>query len=472
MLNFKSKILRDSIFYTILPRISFLTYFLLLPIISPYLTLIDFGIYGIIMAYVGAIQMFTGLGQIVLLQNSFFSFGSKYKLIWKRSLALMIITGILASIFTSFFLYIFFRNQLGDNLYPVIISLSVYFIFTPIESIILNYYTLNENAFPYAIKMGIIGVINSLLTLFTIKYLGLGYLGWVISLPVSATLMNILFFKKIYIDEQLYPNFVLKKRFLKNAFNIGIPLIPHQLSLFILGVSDRLLLGFFNVPIRQIGFYSQGYSFGSQGLILVNGVFQAYSRKIQDGFRGNSIKNKIFIKKAIVLIPLCLSFIFFLCCIWIKQLFFFLFINHELRESYPIALVVLGSNMFWGINSFFTYPLAISNQTLAISKITMLAASFNLLGNIIFIPIYGIWASAFITFVSYVIFGFAGILNKSNRQFLMKYIDLSRFSVIMFSLNILFLIFSYFVIDAEIPTKIMLTLGFIFIFLIVVKKIK
>lgn len=466
MIFSKRKIFIHSVIYTILPKVSIITSLLVLPLISPYLTLEDYGIYGVLMSYVGVFQMLIGLGQVVLLQNSYFSYKNKYKLIWRRSFAIMILAGIFSSILLALILNFTLADKLGNNLFIVIVLMSIYLILSPLDSIVINYFTLQENPIPYAIVMGIIGFITTFSTYFTIKYLDMGYMGWVIALSITVILTNIFFFRKIYFIERIYPEFRFNKRFFYKSLKIGLPLTPHQLSLYILSVSDRLLLEFYKVPIKQIGLYSQGYNIGSMGNIVVNGVFQSLSKKIQQGFRSEEKSDIDFIRNLIIIIPISISSIFFLGALWSKEIFYFLFRNAELQNAYPITIVVLSSYMFLSLQSFLSYPLYIHNKTFSISKITLLAAAFNILGNILLIPFYGIWASLAVTYFSYMIYGFAGLLIKENRLFINNYININLVCFYNLLLNLFFLIISFYVKDLNIYYKFFITILLILIGLI------
>lgn len=440
----KKKIFRDSLIYTILPKISFIASLLILPLISPYLTLQDYGVYGLIMAYVSIFQIAIILGQNILLQNSFFTHKANYKLIWKRSFGLMMIAGLLSSVVFCFIIYFTFIDKLGNNWIAVFVMVSLYLTFSPMDVIIVNYYVLKEKALPYAYGAALTGIIATCVTLVSIRYLKMGYLGWIISLPLTVLISYLYYFRRIFWKERILPQFILKKNFVISALKIGLPLTPHQLSLFILGISDRLLLEYMHVPIRNIGLYSQGYNLGSQGNIVVNGIFQALSRKLQDGFRNDTEQHRLFIRKLMIFIPLLTSVILFLGSLWTKEIFFFLFRKPELREAYPITIVVLCSYMFWSIYTFFTYPLSIKNKTFSVSIISLIAAGVNIVGNVILIPYFGIWASLGVTYFSYMIFGFAGLLNKENRLFLDKYINIIKLCIFLFGVNILLFAIAYF----------------------------
>ncbi len=472
MNNSHNKLLVDTLVYIILPKMSFIASLLILPWISPFLTLNDYGIYGLLISYISVFQVLIGLGQVILLQNSFFSMARNYKLVWRRSFGLMMLFSLISILFFIIIVKCTLADRLSDNIEIVIVLISIYFILSPIDSIIINFYSLREQSIPYAIGMGIIGLTTTIITLVTIRYFRLGYMGWVFSLPLTAILTHLYFFKRIYLVEKIYPQFKFKNRFLVQSLKIGLPLSPHQISLYILGVSDRLLLEYFRIPTTIIGFYSQGYSIGSQGSILVNGVFQAFAKKIQNGFRGDDYHKLLFIRKSIIIIPILISLILFLGSLWCREAFLILFKNPELQKSYPISIVVLSSYMFWSVYSFFTYPLSIKNKSFSISKITILAATINIIGNIILIPFYGYWASLGVTYFSYIVFGFAGLLNNENRRFLNKYLNITKFCFAMLILNVVLLLIAYLFKDASIIIKTVLTLSTLAVAFFIVKHAK
>lgn len=456
----KKKIILDSLVYTLLPKLSFIASLLVLPWISPYLSLEDYGIYGILISYITLLQIFVGLGQNVILQNSFFTHGNHYKLIWRRSYAIMIFGGVVSTLVFAALLFFTLSQKLGANAWPIFFMTSVYFMLTPIDTIIINYYTLKEKSFAYAYGAALNGVITTLVTILTIRYLKLGYMGWMISLPVVAIINHLYFGKRIYIKERLIPQFKFKKTFFKKAMKIGLPLTPHGLSLYILGISDRLLLEYFKIPIARIGFYSQGYNMGSQGSIFVNGLFQALNRRLQEGFRGTEEKDRIFIKKTIIIIPALIGIILCFGGLWMKEIFLILFRKPELQQAYPVAIIVLCSYMFWSLYAFFVYPLSIKNKTFSQAKISILAAIFNIVGNIIFIPFYGIWAAVGVTYVSYIIFGFAGLLDKENRIFFNRYVNIVKVSIYFLIINVLLFTLAYCGKDFSIIIKGLITIVF------------
>ena len=454
----KKKAIKSILIYTILPKLSIVLNLLFLPILSPFLTLSDYGIQGVILAYVGVFQMLIYLGQNVHIQNAYFEYKSNYFLIWQRSFGLMTIAGIVASILMGLIIYFFLIPTIGPHWPVVIICLSVFLISSPINEVVILYCVLKEQPLLLALSSVLSGLLTLFVSFVAIKYLHLGFLGWILAMPINGLFLYLFYFRKIVVREKIYPKLKLNKRFLKDALEVGLPLVPHQLSLYVMNVSDRLLLTFFGVGIKSIGYYSQGYSMGSNGTVLYSGVFQSLSRNLQEAFRSKEEHHKLYITKTILIIPLGLSICFFVASLWCKEGFFILFRNPELRQSYPIAIITLGSLMFYPIYSFFTYPLSINKKTFSISKISIAAALFNILGNIILIPDYGIWAAAGTTYVSSIIFGFAGLFDRENRNFLNQYLNITKFCGWMFVINISLFSMSYLSKDITIYIKVPVTI--------------
>lgn len=79
-----AKIFKNSLFYGIAPQIPAVASLLVLPLITPHLTKFDFGIRGILFAYIGVLTVFRSLGLQVVYVNSFFHSPMQYKWAWRQ----------------------------------------------------------------------------------------------------------------------------------------------------------------------------------------------------------------------------------------------------------------------------------------------------------------------------------------------------------------------------------------------------
>ena len=77
-------LIKNSLLFSIAPFLPKIINVLLLPIMTAYLTDVDFGIAGTISAYTNAIGAFATLGLTVVLMNSFFKTPLEYKEKWRN----------------------------------------------------------------------------------------------------------------------------------------------------------------------------------------------------------------------------------------------------------------------------------------------------------------------------------------------------------------------------------------------------
>jgi O-antigen/teichoic acid export membrane protein len=469
----KRQILKDSVIYTVLPKISFVAGIIITPFISKYLTLNDFGIYGLILSLTAIFQTLVVIGQNVVIQNAFFEYRSNYKLIWRRSFGLMIVAAITGAALFCVVAYPFLADKLNQNTTLVFALVSLYIILSPIDAIAVSHYVLHQKSYPYAKATALSGLLNQLIIFITIKFFKLGYLGWIIAMPCGYIFQYVFYSKELFVREKIFPVFKLKKNFYRKAFKIGLPLIPHQLSLYVLGTSDRLLLDVYKVKTDQIGIYNQGYGLGSYAIYLVSGVFQALSRFFHEAFRSNNKTDEIQLRKYIIFTPVAINILLAIVSLWMKEIYKFLFAKPELQTGYPVAIVVMCSYMFWSLYTLFTYPLVIQKKTSMIARISVIAAIFNIVGNIVLIPKYGIWSAVITTYFGYMVFGTAGLLNKSVKASFEKYVNIYKFCFVLVTANILLLAICYAMKDESFVYKIIISALFVVIpFILLKKKLK
>ena len=80
------KIINHSLIYAILPKLPILLGFLMLPFLTPFLTNMDYGVFGIIMSITTGATVIKGLGLDMILMNSFIHHykSSRYKFVWNE----------------------------------------------------------------------------------------------------------------------------------------------------------------------------------------------------------------------------------------------------------------------------------------------------------------------------------------------------------------------------------------------------
>jgi len=397
----KKKFFIDTLLYTAAPKLPSMVSFLILPVITPYLSLNDYGKFGMIIACYSLFQLAVTLGQKVILQNSFFEYPNKYNLVWSRSYGIMIIGSILGSLCMAI-AFFFLLNKTINTEYLVVTGIcAVSLICSPIEAFAQIYYIMRERPYAIILRAIIMSLFNIIILLVTIKYFKLGYIGLVMGFASASFFSLLFYFYPICIKQNIYPLFFFKKKHFYKYLKIGLPLLPHYLSLAIFNTSDRILLGFFKVNISAIGLYSQGYGIGSNAMVFNNGVFSAIGKTLQVSFRNKTQEDKKRIRIIFTFLITGIGILFFNGAIWMKEIYTFLFRKPELQTGYPVAILVLMANIFFPLFNFGVYSLFIISKTKLVAKITMIAAIINVVLNLVFIPFFNIWASLVSTFVSF-----------------------------------------------------------------------
>lgn len=467
------KYLINIIVYTILPKLPTISFFFILPFVSKYLTLDDYAVFGLVSAYLLVFQFLVISGQNVLLQNSFFELKHKFHLVWSRSFGLMTLSALVSASILTLILFLTLKNELGANFKLTVSCLSLFLILSPIDTVASTFFVLKERPLIYSLISLLNGAVSVSVFYYVVKVCKMGYMGWMIMWPSGALVSYVLYTIILYREFRIYPKLVSSFRFKSNALKKGLPLVPHQLSLMLLSSSDRLLLQFYGVPSKSIGLYSQGYTIGAYGLYFVNGFFQAFARKLQEVFRNSHEEaSRRFLKEIIFISSILISLLLFVFSLFTKDFFLLMFQKEDLQNGYSIAYIVLCSYMFWTLYSYFTYPLLIFNKTKEVFYISGTAAIFNVIGNIIFIPFYGIYSALFMTYASMVVFGIVGLLNRSNRAFFSNILNLKKYIFFISLLNIILLLVASISIDLSIVFKLLIIVICLLMSYIAIKQIK
>lgn len=412
----KKKLILNTLLYTILPKLPTLASFFILPFITPYLTLGDYGRFGLVTACYSAFSLFVVLGQNIVLQNSFFEYHKHYNLVWSRVYGVMTASSVGIAFLLAILFYFFLGRTFSSEFFIVSALFGIALICSPIDTIAQVFYILNEKPLPLVIRSILMGTINALVVFISIRYLKLGYLGWVIGIACNGLFSLLFYLYPICFKKKIYPHFCIKKKHIIEYMKVGLPLLPHTLSIYIFNTSDRLLLSFFNISIKEIGLYSQSYSLGSNGMTLIDGLFSALSRTLQESFRNRTENNRQKLRKLFAMVVFGVGIILFNCALWMKEVFLFLFRKPELQIGYPVAMVIITGYIYFPLYDFAMYPLFIKKKTNLIARISISAALVNLVGNIIFIPIYGYWAALVSTYVSFIFFALSALLFRDTRS--------------------------------------------------------
>ncbi|ETZ24546.1 lipopolysaccharide biosynthesis protein [Pedobacter sp. V48] len=459
------KLFSHTAIYGLAPQIPKIASIVALPIITKYLTEVDFGVYGVITAIAGSIAVLSNLGLNVILSNVFYKSPGQYKWAWRQIYGFLMLWNIPFSILLSIILYFFIPPEaIHDAGYIILLNVLPVVFFGPTSILGNMYYQLKQKPMQIAIRSIIFGFLSVGLNVLFIAGLKMGYMGWFLSICISGMLSQISYWWPLNRKLGLRPIFNFKRRYIRNSLKVSLPTVPHYYSAYLLDASDRAVMKILNVSTGDIGKYNAAYIVANIIQKLGIAAGQAVAPMLNQSYKNNKeieARSLIFVLQIAFL---CLTFIL---SIWLKEIFVLLIKNKDLASVYPLGIIIVMSYnyrpMYLGANGkLFFYE-----KTKVLLKVTFSAGIINLILNFILIKYFGYKAAAFTTFFALMYMGYAGYFSKEYKE--TKKIE--YYPLIWLVCTILLTCVAYFSVELSIGFKVLMSFLLMSIALIALKKI-
>ena len=247
----------------------------------------------------------------------------------------------------------------------------------------------------YSIGNFILGFVTIILNILFIVALnwGVGGLLWANTIANFGTSILILAILKLGKYFNLKD---LNKKTMKEMIKYSVPLVPNNLSWLIIGLSDRLMLTWL-AGADANGIYSIANKF-SYILYTCYSFFSAAwkesAARIVKEDNKNEYYNGIYKDIKNFLKAVVLGFIA------VMPFAFSIFVDPSYNESYKYIPILIISIYYTSMSNYYGGIFTAYKETKIIGITTFVAAAINVIINVIFIPIIGIYAAAFSTLIS------------------------------------------------------------------------
>lgn len=366
--------------------------FLLLPIITSYLTPEEYGLLSIFMIVITLYAAFVNMNMFTVISKEFHKVSRKELSIYIGNiLILLLILAIVYFLLTSVIVYntanFFSIPTVFLLLIPALVVMAT---LNTMNTVILR----NENR---AWMYGIFEISNGALVMAsTILFLVVLEFGWysqVLGFLVSGVVFSIVGF--VYMSKRGYISFVFDKEKIKSILNISIPLIPHALGGVIIAASDRLFIEQM-VSLEAVGLYAVGYSFGMIVMLFTDAFIKAWSPWFYKNLANPTDSKKVKIVKYTYVFIIGLFVLAGLISV-VAEFMLPYFVDEKFYgASEFIFWVALGYAVRGVYQIFFPYLVHIS-RTSFLATSTVVAALVNLGLNYILIDMYGAIGAAYAT---------------------------------------------------------------------------
>lgn len=299
------------------------------------------------------------------------------------------------------------------------------------------YLRITRNAMKFAILRFVAIFLNVILNIVFLMKFNYGVWGVIYAQLISSSIVLTIFLPQIFRLLRFKINFGI----LKQMFVFGLPTLPASFSAIILQVADRQIMEYISTP-DVLANYGVNYRLAIPMMVFVSIFEYAWKPFYLNHYKDNDAKelfSKVLTYFTIVAMLLIILWTFSLD--FIVQLPFFggKFINPKYWLGLDIVPIVMFGYYFNGVFTNLNAGFLIEKQTKYLPVAVGTGAVVNIILNLVFIPVYGIFAGAWATFFAYLLT--AGIIYYYSRKIYPVTYQWKKISIIV--------IFSMLIITAE-----------------------
>lgn len=319
-----------------------------------------------------------------------------------------------------------FSNQLasilfnGNLLVSKILAPAVLII--SLNSILLNYFVTFQKMKKYSLFL----IIQTYMGVFFVSYLlssGFGIFGAIIGFLFPYVILAAILFLLIIRDIGFQ---IPKFHFTKKYLLLALPMVPSDLSFWIIDSLDRYLVGII-LGSAFVGYYSPSYTLGKMIMLIISPIMLLLPSALSLHYQKNHmqiVKNVLnYALKIFLFIAVPFTIIISLLS---KEILIILSTPEIALNGYIVTPVITLSLLLYGVYSIMSNVLILKNKTRIIGVVWILCAVLNFLVNLCLIPILGIMGAAIATFASYSV------------ALIVMYHYVSKYHIMNFNFNFIF----------------------------------
>ena len=409
--------------------------FLLIPLYTRHLTTEDYGIMGITATVIAILGIIFPLSLHGALMKFYYDTSSPEQR--------KIITGNIwfATLVVSTFGTIIL-DRVGGYVFPLIftgipfqpyIRISIWTAYFTVFSLIpKTLIQAQERPLPFVIATTATTVISIGLVIYLVVSKQMGVYGYLIGMMIGNAVMVIPYI--IFMLKNI--SFKIKPQIILAVLSYSLPLVPHGLASWILELSDRVILER-NVSLSDLGLYNLGYQFGTILIMAANAINMAMAPYIfktigEDKTKANDRISPVITYYYLILIASSLGIELI-----IKDVVQIM-TTPEFHSVYAITYWIVAAQLLSASYYIPANILFVEGKTKYIPLVTIISGTINVGLNLWLVPIYGYMASAWATFIAYLIMLYL-VWNFSQRFYKLKY-EYKRIGLAVIAATIPFII--------------------------------
>lgn len=414
-----------------------LSSFILLPILTKNFPINDYGIWVQINTTLALLPNIIALGLPYTMVR--FLSAEKDKIKIQEGFYSIFSVILVSNFIVSALMFIFSKNianLLFDGNIGVALLLPLIVFFACLNGLLLNFFRTFQQMKRYSTFL----LLQTYLGVLIVSYIAIeGYgifnaaLGLFIANLITFIIMSLFIIYNIGFKIPKFKN-------MRGYLSFGLPLIPSNLSYWIVDSSDRYVIGIL-LGTAFAGYYSPGYTLGNIILMILTPFSTLLPAVLVSYYEENKIeKVKLYLKYSLKYFLLIAIPSAFGLSILSKPILLILTTPEIALNGYLVTPFVTLSALLFGIYSIIVNLLVLKKKTGITGIIWIIAAILNLSLNILLVPYFGILGAAGVTLISYTIAFIMTLyytLKYFDFNFDFKFMLKSIFASILMSLFIL-----------------------------------
>jgi O-antigen/teichoic acid export membrane protein len=390
------KLSKNIIIYGLSNGLKSLVPFIMLPILTSYITTEGFGVLSLIETSILFLTPFILLNLEAGVNVEYFK-SSKLDLAKYLSNGLILSFGSFVLISILFYFTNDFISSALDIPSNIILLLPIFVLLRIFPTLALVIYQAQQKSVSYLFYSLFQTVFDFALSAAFIMYWKHGYFGRLEGTYLAFFVASIMGVFIIY--RMKYFDFSISNEKMKQVLKFGLPLVPHAIGGTIIAMSDRYFISIFEGN-SEVGLYTAAYQVGALMLLFSRSVNQAWNPMLF-----SLLKKKDF--KSIEKFTAILFVAFILVGIGIyfsTDLLFEYLIDSSYADAKQYVTLLLLGFLFQSLYFLFTNFIFYSKRTDILAIITFSGALLNLLLNYILIKRMGVIGVAYATAITWFVF--------------------------------------------------------------------
>ncbi|MFD1551227.1 hypothetical protein DNU06_13095 [Putridiphycobacter roseus] len=368
--------------------------FLMLPILTNYLSPTDYGILTNIESLITITVTLIGINFAAAFSRHFVNENFDVNGYFKTGLKVIFFSFLLVSLLY-FFLADFIYQFTAIPIY-IIRFISIYALLNVVLEGLLTLWRMEEKPFHYGILRISKTLIEVTISVSLVVGLEYNWQGRFIGLCIGVFACSL--FALFYLVKMGVFKAKITKKYRKQFLTYGLPLIPHSISGVIIFYSDKIVITKM-IGIEENGLYSVAFTLGMVISLLQNSFNQAWVPWL---FKKLALRSKDEDRKLVKITYLYMAAMMVLVFIlWLVAPILYLFIGSEFKSGMSLVAIVGLGFAFNGMYKMMVNYLFFAERTKIISIVTLGIAVLNIGLNIVFIKQFGLVGSAYASALSF-----------------------------------------------------------------------